>query len=111
MPSELLCTSEEVEHLLLNLDESKASGPNGISATMLKCTTNSIASSVTALFNLSIRSGLVPNEWKESLVVPIPKSSEQASPSGYHPISLLSILSKTLERHMHWVISAHLILK
>ena len=107
-PDELLCTSEEVEHLLLNLDESKASGPDGISATMLKCTAAIIASSVTALFNLSIRSGQVPNEWKESLVVPIPKSSEQASPSGYRPISLLSILSKTLERHMHWVISAHL---
>jgi len=77
-PDELLCTSEEVEHLLQNLDESKASGPDGISATMLKRTATSIASSVTALFNLSIQSGQVPNEWKESLVVPIPKSSEQA---------------------------------
>ena len=37
-PDELLCTREEVEHLLLNLDESKASGPDGISATMLKHT-------------------------------------------------------------------------
>jgi len=44
-PDELLCTSEEVEHLLLNLDESKASGPDGISATMLKRTATSIASS------------------------------------------------------------------
>jgi len=45
---------------------------------------------------------------KKSVVVPIPKSSEQASPSGYRPISQLSILSKTLERHVNWVISAHL---
>jgi len=54
-PDEVLCASEEVEHLLglLNLDESKASGPNGISATMLKRTATSIASSVTALFVLA----------------------------------------------------------
>ena len=107
-PDDLLCTREEVEHLLLNLDVSKASGPDGISATMLKHTATSIAPSVTALFNLSIQSGQVPAEWKKSRVVPIPKSSDQASPSSYRPISLLSILSKTLERHMHWVISSHL---
>ena len=45
----------------------------------------------------------------KSLVVPIAKSSEQSSPSNYRPISLLSILSKALERHMYWVISSHLI--
>ena len=77
-------------------------------ATMLKHTASSIAPSVTALFNLSIQSVQVPAEWKKSQVVPIPKSSDQASPSSYRPISLLSILSKTLERHMHWVISSHL---
>ncbi len=107
-PDELLCTIEEVEHLLLNLDVSKASGPDGISATMLKRVATSIAPSITTLFNLSIRSAQVPTEWKKSLVVPIPKSSEHTSPSNYRPISLLSILSKTLERHIHWVISSHL---
>ena len=94
-----------MEHLL-NLDVSKASGPDGISATMLKHTDTSIAPSVTALFNLSIQSGQVPAEWKKSRVVPLPKSSDQASPTIVP--SLLSILSKTLERHMHWVISSHL---
>jgi hypothetical protein len=63
-PDELLCTSEEVEHLL-NLDESKASGPDGISATMLKHTARTIAPSVTALFNSSIQSGQVLMEWKK----------------------------------------------
>ena len=48
-----------MEHLLLNLGESKASGPDGISATMLRHTATSIAPSVTALFNLSIQTGQV----------------------------------------------------
>ena len=78
-----------MKHLLLNLDDSKASGPDGISATMLKHTATSIAPSVTALFNLSIQTGQVPAEWNKSQVIPIAKSSEQASPSNYRPISLL----------------------
>ena len=61
-PQELLCATEEVEHILLALDKSKATGPDGISATMLKCTATSIAPSVTWLFNLSIQSGKVPTE-------------------------------------------------
>ena len=42
------------------------------------------------------------------MVVPIPKSSDPSSPTNYRPISLLLILSKTLERHIHWLISTYL---
>jgi len=62
-PHELLCATEEVEHFLLSLDKSKATGLDRVSATMLKCTATSIAPSVTRLFNLSIQSGKVPTEW------------------------------------------------
>ncbi len=64
-PVELLCTVDEVEHLLRNLDLTKATGPDGVSATMLKHTATSIAPSVTKLFNLSITLGQVPSEWKD----------------------------------------------
>ena len=106
--AELFCTTDEVEHLLRNLDVSKATGPDDVSAMMFKHTATSIAPSVTKLFNLSIKLGQVPTEWKRSVVVPIPKSSDRSSPTNYRPISLLSILSKTLERHIHWLISTHL---
>jgi len=75
---------------------------------MLKCTATSIAPSVTWLFNLSIQSGKVPTEWKQSLVVPTPKSSDLSSPNNYRPISLLSIPSKLLELHIHMLITTHL---
>jgi len=68
----------------------------------------SIAPFVTRLFNLSIQSGKVPAEWKQFLVVPIPKSSDLSSPNNYRPISLLSILSKLLEWHIHMLITTHL---
>lgn len=53
-PEDLYCT-EDVCELLSHMDMSKSSGPDGISAKMLKNTATSIASSITLLFNLSIR--------------------------------------------------------
>ena len=48
---ELLCTEDEICAFLKSLDTSKASGPDGISARMLKATADAIAPSVTKLFN------------------------------------------------------------
>ena len=45
-PQYILCTEDEVEAMLLSLDSSKASGPDNISARMLKFTATSIAASV-----------------------------------------------------------------
>lgn len=61
---EFLCTTEEVFHLLVSLDTSKSSGPDGISACMLKLTAGSIAPSVTTMFNLSLKIGCMPVGWK-----------------------------------------------
>ena len=104
----LLCTEDEVCHLLLSLDVSKSNGPDGISPTMLKHTADSIAPSLTKLFNLSLRRGKLPSQWKHSLIVPIPKSSSTGSPSCYRPISLLPIVSKVLERHVCDILLDHL---
>ena len=104
----IMCTEEEVCELLKSLDITKANGPDGISARMLKSTANAIAPSLTKLFNCSIACGRPPTSWKTSYVVPIPKIPRASSTSDYRPISLLSILSKVLERHFHFLISEHL---
>ena len=107
-PDELLCTAEEVIFLIISLDPSKANGPDGISAQMLKGTAHSIASSLTKLFNISIRQGRFPECWKTSSVVPIPKSANPSEATNYRPISLLSVVSKMLERHFHQYVTKHL---
>ena len=76
---------------------------------MLKKTASSIYPVLTNLFNQSIHSGQVPIAWKCSSVVPIPKGSEDlSSPKNYRPISLLSIISKILERLIHSKVLKHL---
>ena len=99
---DILCTPDEVEHLLLGLELSKANGPDLVSAYMLKNTAASIAPSVTNLFNLSLRQGILPGCWKESMISPIVKSSSKpkSDPNNYRPISLTSILCKLLEKHI-----------
>ena len=107
-PDELLCTTDEVFYLIKSLDSSKANGPDGVSAQMLKATAYSIAPSLTKLFNISISQGRFPDCWKTSTVVPIPKNANHKQVANYRPISLLSIVSKILERHLHLYITNHL---
>ena len=100
-PSNLLCTENQITDLLLSLKTVKYTGPDSISATMLRSTAASIAPSLTKLFNLSIASGCFPTAWKCARVTPIFKSADPALPSNYRPISILPIVSKVLERHVY----------
>ena len=106
-PPDLLCSEEEIVEFLQALDTNKASGPDGIAAKMLKSTASVIAPSLTTLFNYSVMSGVIPDEWKNSNIVPIPKSSNKAQASNYRPISLLSTVSKMLEKHFYNLIFTH----
>ena len=107
-PDDLLCSEDEVAYLIKSLDVSKASGPDGISALMLKSVADAIVPSLTRLFNISISMGRFPECWKVSSVVPIPKSTNHSDATNYRPISLLPIVSKLLERHFYHIISDHL---
>ena len=106
--NDISCCEHEIYKFLTKLDQSKASGQDGISANMLKNTAASIAPSITKLFNESLKTGIIPSQWKKSLIVPIPKNSNTSSPSNYRPISLLPIISKILERHVYSIILEHL---
>ena len=105
---DLLCTEDEVYEMIASLDTSKANGSDGICARMLKGTAHSITPVLTRLFNMSIESGIFPDKWKLSSVVPIPKGGDHSNPSNYRPISLLSVISKMLERHVYYLITVHL---
>jgi hypothetical protein len=53
------------------------------------------------VFNKSVASETVPDGMKESVIIMIPKKSDDPhSPTNYRPISLTSSLGKLLERIM-----------
>ncbi len=96
IPQYCLCSEEKLLPLLNALDVKKSTGADGISALMLKKTAYSIVPSLSKVFNLSIRSGKVPRDWKFARVVPIPKSGDRENPTNYRPISVISKILESL---------------
>ena len=100
----------EVAAALRSLDVSKATGPDEISARLLKETAEQIAPSLTLLYNKSLETGVFPDEWKLANIVPIHKKDNEDHVENYRPISLLSIISKVLERCVLIRLRDHLLL-
>ncbi len=88
----------DVMNVLRTIDNNKAHGPDGIPARLLTETASQISSSLCELFNKSLRTGIVPFDWKLANVVPVYKRGDQEFVENYRPISLLSLISKVLER-------------
>ena len=89
--------SREVRRLLKNLQVTKATGPDDISARVLRECATELAPSLSRLFRMSLRSGRVPAGWKRGRITACHKGGSRNNPENYRPISLLPIVSKVLE--------------
>ena len=90
--------SAKVVKAMLDLDINKASGPDNISNLILKNTATSLAEPLTKIFNISLQSSTFPDNWKLAHLSAIPKTSHPKSKTNFRPISLLSCMSKVMER-------------
>lgn len=81
--------------IISTLDVKKATGLDGIIAKILKSSAETVCPSSLKIVNISIASGKFPNSF-----IPVFKSGPQNDPSNYRPISILSILSKIIEKHV-----------
>ena len=97
-----------VYKLLSTLDMHKATGPDGLQARLLKELAAELTPVFTVLFQASVNQGLIPDDWKEADVVPIFKKGERCRPENYRPVSLTSIVCKTLEHIVCSNIHQHL---
>ena len=105
---EFQVNSEGVRKLLAKLKPHSASGPDGLPARLLKETADELAPAVTLLFNATLHQGRIPREWKSAYVTPIFKKGDKHRPENYRPISLTSIICKTIEHIIHSQIIHHL---
>ena len=95
--SSISITEEGVRALLRDLDPSKAPGPDGITPRILKELAEELAPAFTLLYQSSINSGCVPQDWRTANVTPVFKKGERYRPENYRPISLTSVPCKVLE--------------
>ena len=85
----------------LSTQPNKATGVDGISAKLLKLSAIHIATPLTYIINLGLRTGVMPTHWKQARVCPIYKSGDRSECNNNRPISVLCGVSKIVERHVH----------
>ena len=102
-------TPKMVRKVVMNLDLSKASGPNCISVVVLKNCELELSYILAELFSKCLKESCFPDCWKVSSVVPVFKNvGERSTAKNYHPVSLLSVVSKVFEKLVNNRIVDHL---
>ena len=66
---------------------------------MIKKAPANLKSRLCKLYNKILENGVFPQDWKTTILTPIPKPGKDPNRlEGYRPISLLPVLSKILEK-------------
>ena len=102
-------TPKMVKKVITNLDSSKASGPDCIPVVVLKNCDPELSYILAKLFNKCLEESCFPDCWKVSLVVPVFKNvGERSTAKNFHPVRLLSVVSKVFEKLVNNKIVNHL---
>ncbi len=97
-----------VHKLLSHLNPHKATGPDNLSAHVLKEGADALAPAMTLLFEASLKQGKMPDEWRSARVTPLFKKGERSKAGNYRPVSLTSITCKVMEHILHSQIMDHM---
>ena len=90
-------TEEGVRKLLQKSNPSKASGHDMVPARSLKECSKELSLILTCIFNKSLQTGIVPDDWKTANVSAIFKKGQRYDPANYSPVSLTCLCCKILE--------------
>ena len=90
----------EVSSIIEDLGKT-APGVDGLTGHILKLLASVIVRPLVHLTNLCLQEGKFPENLKNALVIPIYKSGDKTLPQNYRPISLISNISKIIERVLH----------
>ena len=102
-------TPKMVRKVVMNLDLSKASGPDCIPVVVQKNCEPELSYILAELFNKCLKESCFPYCWKVSSVVPVFKNiGERSTAKNYCPVSLLSVVSKVFEKLVNNRIVDHL---
>ena len=88
----------EIKRIVTDLKSKNSYGMDGIPSKVLKSTPENILLALAHIFNLSLSSGKFIDAFKVAKVIPVFKKGSTYDVNNYRPISLLSVLSKILEK-------------
>ena len=85
-------TLEEAQKAIRKLRNDRGTGPDEITPELLKTAEIPISTALHQLFLLIWKSGKVPTDWKEAVIISLYKrKGPRTTCSSYRPISLLSV--------------------
>lgn len=93
-------TREEIRKAIKQLKNDKAAGTDEIPAEALKVDPEMLAEMLYGSFEKIWEEEEIPSEWKEGLLIKIPKKGDLGLRSNYRGITLLSVPGKVLNSHL-----------
>ncbi len=106
---DIVFDQNEVKEKILKLKPGTAQGPDKIPARILKDNVDILSFPLAIIFNKSMSSGDVPQDWKLANVTPIFKKGSKHKPENYRPVSLTSISCKLMESIIRDRLNSHLL--
>ncbi len=99
-----MITCEKVLAAIGSFGSFKAAGPDGLAPIVLQNLPINVVHRYVEMFRASILLGYLPNHWRDSSVVFIPKTGRPSydEAKAFRPITLASFQLKTLEKMMLW---------
>jgi hypothetical protein len=76
----------------------KSAGIDKISVKLIQAAGKTILKSLKNIFNLSLNTGIFPNDWKIARVMPIYKCDNKTDCGNYRPISIISNVAQVFEK-------------
>ena len=89
----------DVYNQLKRINCRKAGGPDGVPARIIREFAPELATPLTDILNSSYHQGIVPSQWKQAVVVPIPKTNRPAW-NSLRPVSLTDHFAKLAETYI-----------
>ena len=97
-----------MKKILLSLDTSKAAGMNQIPAKFLRDGAEVLAVPLRNIISLSIKLSTFPEECKFAKLKSIFKKDANTDPKNYRPVSILPLVSKIIEKSIHFQVEDYL---
>jgi hypothetical protein len=91
-------SAHRVYEYLKNVPSKTSLSDEKIPQLVLKKCALTLALPLSIIFRDSYDSGVIPKEWKRSVIVPVFKKGSKSSPKNYRPISLTSTICRVMEK-------------
>ncbi|KAI4825746.1 hypothetical protein KUCAC02_021416 [Chaenocephalus aceratus] len=101
-------TTAEVLIKLSALQPNKATGHDNIPSKFLRDTATAISPVIAHIINLSIKQGKVHKDFKIARVTPLHKKGSKLDPGNYRPVSILTSISKVMEKIVYEQVEKYL---